>query len=140
MFVSFEGANKRAKLAGRVSAHRFYRKRLAGLGGRVSDWRYPEEDKRDHRLDLLRGLAVCAMVVDHIAGASWLYAFSGGNHLFVSAAEGFVFISGVTVGLVYGGRMLTNGLRSAAKALYARAWVLYALAVWLTLASGLLGL
>jgi hypothetical protein len=35
--------------------------------------------------------------------------------------------------------MLAHGLRSTAKAIYAWAWMLYALAVWLTLASGLLG-
>ena len=79
------------------------------------------------------------MITNHVASTSWLYAFSGGDRVFVSAAEGFIVISGVTVGIVYGGRMLANGLRPTAKALYARAWMLYALGIWLTLASGLLG-
>ena len=49
---------------------------------------------RDLRLDLLRGYAVFAMVIDHVAGASPLYLLSGGNRFSTSAAEGFVFLSG----------------------------------------------
>jgi hypothetical protein len=115
------------------------RSQLARFESRVAGWRYTKQDKRDHRLDLLRGFAVFVMVVDHIVGNSWLYAFAGHDRLFVSAAEGFFFISGVTVGMIYGRRMLTNGLRPTVRALFTRAWMLYALAVWLVLASGLLG-
>src|SRR3954453_18188865 len=79
----------------------------------LRDWRYAPGGKRGLRLDLLRGFAVFAMVVDHIGGASWLYALSGGNRFFVSAAEGFVFISGVTVGIVYGGVAPGEGGRPA---------------------------
>jgi len=123
---------------GRTRTHRFARNWLARFEERASGWRYTKECKRDRRLDLLRGFAVFAMIVDHIAGSSWLYVFSGGDRLFVSAAEGFVFISGVTVGMVYGDRMSAGGIRPTVKALYARAWMLYALAIWLTLASGLM--
>ena len=45
---------------------------------------------RDPRLDLLRGFCVVAMIVDHVGGASWLYALTGGNTGPVTAAEGFV--------------------------------------------------
>jgi hypothetical protein len=103
----------------------------------LSGWRYTPAGKRDLRLDLLRGLAVFAMVVDHIGGASWLYALSGGNRFFVSAAEGFVFISGVTVGIVYGGIAREQGLRQAIVRLLRRAWLLYVLAVWLTIGFAL---
>jgi len=34
------------------------------------DWAYAIADKRDLRLDLLRGFAVFAMVVDHFGGSS----------------------------------------------------------------------
>jgi enterochelin esterase-like enzyme len=98
-------------------------------------WRYVAEGRRDLRLDLLRGFAVFAMVVDHIGGASWLYALTGGNRFFVSAAEGFVFISGLLVGIIYGDRMRRDGLRSATLRLLARAWTLYSLAVWLAIGT-----
>ncbi|MFN8516088.1 MAG: OpgC domain-containing protein [Chloroflexia bacterium] len=100
-------------------------------------WRYADVGKRDLRIDLLRGFAVFAMVVDHIGGSSWLYALTGGNRFFVSAAEAFVFLSGLTVGIVYGGIAVTHGLRPAIQKLLARAWVLYSLAVWLTIGFAL---
>src|ERR687894_1954450 len=75
-------------------------------------WRYVAEGKRDLRFDLLRGFAVFAMVVDHLGGASWLYALTGGNRFLVSAAEGFVLISGVVAGIVYGARARAGGLRA----------------------------
>ena len=46
--------------------------------------------KRDLRVDLLRGFCVFVMIVDHVGGeTSWLYGLTGGNHFFVSAAEGW---------------------------------------------------
>jgi enterochelin esterase-like enzyme len=99
---------------------------------------------RDEGLDLLRGLAVVAMVVDHVGGASFLYAFTGGNRFFTSAAEGFVFISGLVMGLVYRRLIDRNGLGPSLQRSMERAATLYLLAVTLTLlfvpASELLGL
>jgi hypothetical protein len=105
---------------------------------------YQAQPGRDLRLDLLRGAAVVAMVVDHLAGASPLYALSGGNRFFTSAAEGFVFLSGLLVGMTYRRIAERDGLSTALWRLLERAWVLYVLAVGLTLlvlpASELLGL
>src|SRR5215208_1942521 len=98
-------------------------------------WRYAAAGKRDLRLDFLRGFAVVAMVVDHLGGASWLYALTGGNRFLVSAAEGFVFISGAVVGIVYGARARAGGLRATTPRLLQRAWTLYALAVWLAITT-----
>src|SRR5581483_5784853 len=58
---------------------------------------YVPSGRRDLRLDFLRGFCALAMIVDHIGGASWLYALTGGNRFFTSAAEGFIFISGLVV-------------------------------------------
>src|SRR5579871_6283932 len=74
-----------------------WRGAISSLGA----WAYVAEDGRDLRIDLLRGLAVLAMVIDHIAGPSKLYLLTGGNRFYTSAAEGFIFLSGLTVGLVY---------------------------------------
>lgn len=97
------------------------------------DWAYAVADKRDLRLDLLRGFAVFAMVVDHFGGSSWLYLVTGGNTFFVSAAEGFVFLSGLVVGMIYGGIALKEGLRVAQVKAWQRAFTLYKLSVALTL-------
>ena len=59
---------------------------------------YREEGSRDLRVDFLRGFAVLAMVVDHLGGPSWLYALTGGNRFYTSAAEGFILISGLLGG------------------------------------------
>lgn len=96
-------------------------------------WRYPISEKRDLRLDLMRGFAVIVMVVDHFGGSSWLYLVTGGNNFFTSGAEAFVLISGMVVGMVYGAIALRDGLRSAVIKALNRAWTLYKLTIVLTI-------
>ena len=96
----------------------------------MSNWSYIDAGSRDRRLDLLRGYAVFAMAIDHIGGGTALHLLTGGNRFLVSAAEAFVFISGVTVGMVYG----RYPMRLAASRGLSRAWTLYAIAIWLGLA------
>jgi hypothetical protein len=96
-------------------------------------WRY-RGDKRDLRLDLLRGFAVIAMVADHIGGErSWLYAITGGDAFLVSAAEVFVFISGLLMGIIYAGVVARQGLGAALMKGLQRTWSLYLMTVSLTL-------
>lgn len=96
-------------------------------------WHY-SGGKRDLRLDLLRGFAVIAMVADHIGGErSWLYAITGGDAFFVSAAEVFVFISGLLMGMIYAGVIARQGLGAALIKNLQRAWTLYLMSVTLTL-------
>jgi hypothetical protein len=106
--------------------------------GRLSGWHlwgdlksraiclaYADTGKRDLRLDFLRGLAATAMVVDHVGGDTFLTALSGGNKFIVSAAEGFIFLSGVVLGMVYGDRIEKSGTAVAAKGMLKRAFTLY---------------
>ena len=106
----------------------------AWLRLRLSGWRYRSDDERDLRLDLLRGFCAFAMVVDHLGGASYLYPVTGGNQFFVSAAEGFIFLSGLLVGLIYGPRVRRDGLAAVQCHLLRRAFVLYAVTIGLTFA------
>jgi enterochelin esterase-like enzyme len=99
----------------------------------VGGWAYRAEAGRDVRIDLLRGMAVLAMIIDHIAGPSRLYLITGGNRFYTSAAEGFIFLSGLTVGLVYQRVIEQHGLPTAVRRLLKRAWTLYVLAIGLTL-------
>jgi len=100
--------------------------------------------KRDLRIDLLRGFCVFVMIVDHVGGeASWLYVLTGGNRFFVSAAEGFVLLSGVSMGIVHATTIRREGSRAMLGKVFGRARFLYALTVGLTIsfaaASALLG-
>ena len=97
-------------------------------------WRYADAGQRDLRLDLLRGFFVIAMLIDHLGGASWLYAVTGGNRFYVSAAEGFVLLSGLVMGLVYRRLIERDGLGAATRRAVLRAATLYSTAVALTLA------
>jgi len=74
------------------------------------------------------------MIVDHVGGASWLYALTGGNRGIVSAGEGFVFLSGLVAGLVYSRKMIRAGLTATTWALLRRARLLYVMTVSMTLA------
>jgi len=56
--------------------------------------------KRDIRLDALRGLFLVVMVMDHFP--SWLNGLTYESIGYVTAAEGFVFLSGYVAGQVYG--------------------------------------
>lgn len=93
----------------------------------------PSGAGRDLRIDLLRGFAVVAMVVDHIAGPSFLYAFTGGNRFYTSAAEAFIFISGLVMGLVYQRLVERDGLGVSLRRAIERAVTLYLVTITLTL-------
>jgi hypothetical protein len=95
-------------------------------------------DRRDLRVDLLRGFCIFAMVVDHFGGESWLYALTGGNRFYVSAAEGFIFISGFVMGQAYRRKRDRSGLVMAMGDALRRARTLYLATVALTLIFSML--
>ena len=103
---------------------------------RDPDVRYADspitESGRDLRFDALRGLCALVMVIDHVGGASYLYGLTGGNSFVVSAAEGFIFLSGLMVGLIYGRRIVRDGIEVVQWRLLRRAATLYSLTLSLT--------
>lgn len=108
--------------------------RSAGLSW---PWSYqPGKSNRDMRLDLLRGFCLFVMAIDHIGvfgPDTWLYSVTGKGDFFVSAAEGFVFISGLVMGMVYCKLIAREGLAKAMPKILSRIGRLYLLAVGLTL-------
>lgn len=102
------------------------------LAARLRGWRYADDARRDLRLDLLRGYCVFAMVVGHLDAPTWLYSLTGGNRFFVSAAEGFLFISGLVMGMVYRPLVDSVGLPAAALKAVRRALLLYFVTVGAT--------
>lgn len=93
-------------------------------GGGGSSWAYdPGVSRRDLRLDFLRGVCLVKMVFNHLwhTPAHRFQEWLG----FVSAAEGFFFISGAVVGIVHGRRVAEGGLAPSSRTLLTRAGHLY---------------
>src|SRR5205085_7301495 len=111
--------------------------RWAQVVDRVRSWSYyraaDAAERRDLRVDLLRGFCIFAMVVDHFGGQSWLYALTGGNRFYVSAAEGFIFISGFVMGQAYRAKQERAGLVAAMSDAMKRARTLYLATAVLTI-------
>lgn len=90
---------------------------------------------RDLALDLLRGYFLVVIMIDHLRYATNpLYVVSGRQSLWVTAAEGFVLISGFLVGMLRGDEARTAGLAPAARHLLRRAGVLALACALLTIA------
>ncbi len=99
-------------------------------------FRYSTPGSRDLRLDFLRGFCLFVMLIDHVGvfgPDSWLYVISGRGEFFISAAEGFVLISGLILGIVYSKIIAKEGLRAATKKVLNRTVKIYWLTVGLTL-------
>lgn len=78
---------------------------------------------RQRELDALRGLLLVLMTLTHMPTGFSLPL--GQPFGFVSAAEGFVFLSAVMVGRVYGGKALQHGETAMRTAVLARVWRIY---------------
>jgi hypothetical protein len=88
---------------------------------------------RDLRIDCLRGLAMVCVIVNHSQMPSLLSWFSYERFWVVTAAEVFVVLSGVVLGMVYGRRLTRMGWRAVVEGLGRRALLLYGAFVAVTL-------
>jgi hypothetical protein len=80
---------------------------------------------RDLRIDWLRGLAMTLVIINHSRLSSLLSWFSYERFWVVTAAEVFVVLSGVVLGMVYGRRLARDGWLAVIRGLSRRALVLY---------------
>ncbi len=79
---------------------------------------------RDVRLDVLRGLALLIIFIDHIPGI----IFSGMTPQafgYADAAEAFVLIAGISAYHAYGQRLRESGLLRGSLPIFNRVWQLY---------------
>ena len=97
---------------------------VGGLTRRTA-WHYPEQDGRDLRIDLLRGVAIVFVVLNHVQLPSLFQLASQETIGVVSGAELFVAMSGVVVGMVYRERLARTDLAEVAGTLLRRSWKLY---------------
>jgi hypothetical protein len=103
-------------------------------------WAYPTKDKRDLRLDFMRGLIMIYVVVVHMEYYSLFSLFAWERLGIISSAEGFVFLSGLVAGLVYGKRATTQGMQVVIRRLWKRSFQLYRVNVFVILSIALIGL
>lgn len=84
-------------------------------------------------LDYLRGFFIIVIIIDHLYRFPSLFAvITGEGKLWVTAAEGFVIISGLLIGYVRGYKNKSLSLLDVSKKVWLRALLLY---VWLIIAS-----
>lgn len=79
---------------------------------------------RDRRIDMLRGIALAMIFINHVPGTVYEMATSR-NFGFSDAAEGFVFLSGVSAALAYAAAMSGPKLWPGVSKIWGRAWTLY---------------
>lgn len=86
--------------------------------------------KRFQALDLLRGFFIVIIIIDHLSRwPSLLSIFTGKALLWVTAAEGFVIISGLLIGYIRGYKAKAEALKSVSLKLIRRALTLYLWAI-----------
>lgn len=86
---------------------------------------HTDPDRRDLRLDACRGLALWFIFIDHTPNNSlaWLTLR---NYGFSDTTEVFVFVSGYTCMLAYGGALREQGWPTTVTRALRRAWEIYA--------------
>jgi hypothetical protein len=104
----------------------------------VPSWpfKYREDSSgRDWRLDFLRGWCLFSMVVDHAAAnhQTFLFKVTGNGGYPMTGAHGFVFLSGIVFGVVYGKLIASEGWSKALPKALRRGLTLYLVAVALGL-------
>jgi hypothetical protein len=81
---------------------------------------------RDERLDVLRGLALVMIFINHVPGNMWEH-WTSRNFGFSDAAEAFVLMSGISAGLAYGNffRPPVMQFWTGLAKVWKRVWTLY---------------
>lgn len=90
----------------------------------------PITKERFKALDLLRGFFIVTIICDHLSRWPSLFQIlSGKALLWVTAAEGFVIISGLLIGYIRGFKSKSHDFKSVAFKIWRRALTLYTWAV-----------
>jgi hypothetical protein len=94
----------------------------------------PGKSRRNVAIDVLRGYCIVMMITSHIATTSYV---NNGVHIlrFVSGAEGFVFLAGLVLGMVYRRKLDAAPAVEAYKAIWKRAGMIWAVHCGLVLAA-----
>lgn len=91
-------------------------------------------NKRDTRIDVFRALALLTIFVNHVPGTIYEH-MTHRNLGFSDAAEAFVLISGIAVGLAYGAKFQPGNRLLMGLKMWRRAGVLYITHIMTTMAT-----
>lgn len=83
--------------------------------------------KRFEIIDGMRGYFLVFMLINHLifVGGYWMMEVNHRQFAFVEDAQGFVFLSGLLIGMVYARKMIKNGYEKGRQLLFDRALELY---------------
>ncbi|MCW6648682.1 OpgC domain-containing protein, partial [Yersinia ruckeri] len=91
----------------------------------IKSFRYTSPDKRDLRIDFLRGIALVMMVVAHIEVISFFNILTWERFGLTTGAEGFVILSGFMLGVINRQRLKKEAWLTISYSLYRRAVKIY---------------
>jgi hypothetical protein len=94
---------------------------------------YEGPGNRDLRIDMLRGLAIVFVVINHVGLVSVFQDVTQEFIGVVSGAELFVLLSGTVLGLVYRPKLVSGGIGEVVIRTTRRAWKLYCTALGVVL-------
>lgn len=100
---------------------------------------YTSVDKRDLRIDMLRGMAMLMMVVAHVEVMSLFNILTWERFGLITGAEGFVILSGFVLGFLKRRQLQTEPLLSVSYSLIRRAVTLYVVNIVIILSILILG-
>lgn len=107
---------------------------------RRSPLSYPGAGDRDLRIDLLRGVAIVFVLVNHLGLPSLFQNATQEAVGMVSGAELFVLLSGVVLAMVYRPKIARDGMVASSGAIGRRAGKIYLAALCVVILVGLLSL
>ncbi|EKY3242891.1 OpgC domain-containing protein [Cronobacter dublinensis] len=88
-------------------------------------WRYVAADRRDLRIDLMRGIALVMMIVAHTEVMSIFNILTWERFGLTTGAEGFVILAGFMLGMLNRQRLQKAVLLTVGWTLWRRAWKIY---------------
>jgi len=94
----------------------------------------PPAAARDHRIDVIRGLALAMIFINHVPGTLFEHLTSR-NFGFSDAAEAFVLLAGVSAALAYGRGFALPPVWPAVARIWSRAWTLYLVHLMISLVA-----
>jgi hypothetical protein len=107
----------------------------------ASRWEYAgETGERDLRIDFLRGMVMCVLLVVHLNTFSWYNLLAWERFGVIAGAEGFVILSGIVLGMVFKRKAEQNGMQFTAFKFLDRSAQLYRVSVFIICAVWLLSL
>lgn len=88
---------------------------------------------RDHRIDVIRGLVLIMIFINHVPGTVYENLTSR-NFGFSDAAEAFVLLAGVSAALAYGRHFSQPPIMQGVLRIWGRAWTLYLVHIMISVA------